>query len=216
VNDNATAATPSEQEERLASLSARAETYEGRRLSEHAYEQRRAMLIVALATFAMTWGGFRLSEVNVLGIKIDHVDEVRLLGFLDVVLLYTIGNFSTIAKPEFQSWQSRLQELIREYETAWRVVDSRLRQISDSAGAQAAIASQPTIPPKTAETFLKISEAAEQAQKRVAALGAKIISDSRETYMARLRWEYQVPIGIAGSAVLLTLLRIVLIGAHSV
>lgn len=213
MSDKVTGTTPPEQEERLKGLSAQTETYEGRRLSEHAYEQRRAMLIMALVTFAMTWGGFSLSEVNVLGIKIDHVDEMRLLGFLDVVLLYTIGNFATIVKPEFQSWQSKLRELIREYETAFKDTNDRLSQMA--SGTRTALDQKATtFTPQAAELLARIVEAADGARNRVAKLGGDIIRDTRETYVARLRWEYQVPIAIAGIAVLLTLLRIIQIAAN--
>jgi hypothetical protein len=97
-------------------------TFEQLRLSDHAYQQRRAMLIVAAITFAISWGGVRPSEIDLAGIKIGEWQESLLLSFSALILSYLIGNFALVAKPEFETWSDefeRFKPLLSK--TAWKL-----------------------------------------------------------------------------------------------
>jgi hypothetical protein len=72
------AATPAE----ISDTEAKREAFERRRLSRQTYQQRRAMLLMAAATFAVVIGGFDIAGINAFGFKIEKVRELELLAFM--------------------------------------------------------------------------------------------------------------------------------------
>ena len=170
----------------------RRQLLEERRLSEHAYTQRRAMLVTAALLFAISWGGVRLSSIEVLGIQITVADEQYLLAFASAIFAYLIGNFATHAQPSIVAWRADLDWFSVD---ARRVVQSSTQMILQgisgvrrgltelgASGEQAASVFDSL---NKLETFCDADNVKKRAERYL------------ELHAARLRFEYRVPVWIS-------------------
>lgn len=183
---------------------AKREAFEAHRLSDHAYQQRRAMLVIAAATFAFVMGGFRLSGIDAFGFKIERVHEPELLGFMCIMLIYVTGNFVVIARPEIINLRSELTAVNVDQEAsikrATTLMSDGLKTLRDLFGPPAA--------PKTAAVKRMHDELDNvEALFRVVAPGS--LKSYRVTHERRIRWEFGFPVGIAAGVIVLTIARVV-------
>ena len=178
--------------------------FEQRPLPEHFYHQRRAMLLMSAIVFAMSWGGIRLSSIEILGLAITRWNEASLLAFAAVVLAYLIGNFATVARPILATWEAEFEWWAME---ASRRVAEGKRQIEQVV--------QDLSQPIPADS----SDAATQFHAILAGFKSLLTNDlpTRErryfdSHRARLRFEYRIPVAIAYTCVVLAILRVAIIG----
>jgi hypothetical protein len=180
--------------------------FETRRLSEYACEQRRAMLFVAAVTFAMSWGGVRPSEITAFGIKIARWEESLLIAFLSFVLAYLIGNFSTVAKPEFVTWRAEIDNYDLRLSGRMSTADQLMREGLELLRG---VTTDPTVAPPIAD-HLK-----EGVQKLDDWLASADLQQYKKRYLemfrARVRFEFTVPLLIGVAVLYLAMIRIWLI-----
>jgi hypothetical protein len=178
--------------------------FEERRLSEYATQQRRSMLLVATLTFGMSWGGIHLSEITAFGITIARWEERYFLAFLSLVLTYLIGNFESIARPEFVTWKDEIDRYALKLTTH---IQASVEEIKKGSEILRGVADDPNVSPH-ASAFMK-----DGLQKIDAWLGSELLTRKRDEYIAmyraRVRFEYHVPVMIGLVALYLALGRIV-------
>jgi len=182
---------------------ARRVAFEAHGLSDHAYLQRRAMMVIAAATFAFVMGGFRLSGVDAFGFKIERVHERELLGFMCIVLIYVTGNFVVIARPEIVTLRSELTFVNADQEAsikrATTLMSGGLKTLRDLCGS--------SVVPQT-----PAMKTAQEELDQVEALFRVVAPGSLRSYRAiqerRIRWEFGFPVGIAVGVIVLTMARI--------
>jgi hypothetical protein len=178
---------------------------EERRLSDHAYAQRRAMLIMAAATFAFSWGGVRLSSIDALGLKITAWNERYLLAFSSAVLAYLIGNFATLVQPGLVAWRADFESFRRDSDRAIQEAAAAMRE--GFVNIQNSLA-QTGVPDHTVATFTAIVSNFEFIlDSKVPKYSTRYI----ELHRAKLRFEYLVPVGIALGVLYLVIPRILIL-----
>ena len=174
-----------------------------RQLSDHAYQQRRAMLLVSALTFALSWGGVRVTEINLAGATATAGEEAFLLTFLASVLTYLIGNFATLARPEIYAWRTEVETLklqltavVKQGTDKMRDGIAEVRSVLHSFGDQ-------------------ISDEARAVLEQLDRIDAvttgdipKRLNAQIDMHRSRIRFEYQVPIGIGVFVVCATIYRI--------
>jgi hypothetical protein len=164
---------------------------EERRLSDHAYAQRRAMLLMTALTFAITWGGIRLSSIDVFGLKVTAWNERYLLAFAAAVLGYLIGNFATLAQPIMVAWKADFDSF---HATANRTMVHATAQIREGIVGIRAVLTEAGARPEAIDQFMAV------ADKFDSALDTRFPNYARrylELHRARMRFEYLVPVGIS-------------------
>jgi hypothetical protein len=184
-------------------LARRRRELDARRLSDHSYTQRRAMMLMAAGAFAISWGGIRLSEINVVGVRIGTWDERYLLGFAGLVLSYLIGNFASLVQPTVISWRADFEWFSHHTSEA---VDRATSEIEDlTRHARSALGRLPQAEAEVIRSVLKrVNDAVgEDVPERNHA--------AFEYYRSRLRFEYAVPIGISMFVLYVVVLHLVIL-----
>lgn len=175
---------------------------EERRLSDHAYAQRRAMLIMAAGTFAISWGGVRLSSIDALGLTINAWNERYLLAFASVVLAYLIGNFATLVQPGIIAWRADVESFKRNSDRAVKEGAETMREAFTNIQSSLA---QTGVPAQTVAQFTAI------VAKFNEVLDSQVpthLERYHELHRAKLRFEYLVPVVISLLVLYLAILRI--------
>jgi hypothetical protein len=180
---------------------------EERRLPDHAYAQRRAMLVMAAVTFAITWGGVRLSSIEALGLKISTWNERYLLGFAGVVLAYLIGNFATLVQPSIVAWRADFEAFNLKANEMMKTATAQMRE--GLAGIRTALFEAGA----SAESIDQVTGVATKFEATLDSKLPKYAKRYLELFRARLRFEYLVPVGISLIVLYLTIPRIYLLGS---
>jgi uncharacterized membrane protein YwzB len=195
--------------EEFASMADREVRLSRRRLSPYARQQRLAMLIVSAVTLAVSWGGFRPSEIDALGIKVSQLQENALLIFLAFVLTWLVGNFATIAKPEFLTLVAEVWRYSVETE---RLVGEANRMMGEGL-RRAEVAINQHVNELSPDLVKQFAAAAEET-KRLATgtVSSRLLKEWTGMYKSRIHFEYRFPLWIASSVLVLAIARIAILG----
>jgi hypothetical protein len=179
---------------------------EERRLPDHAYAQRRAMLVMSAVTFAITWGGVRLSSIDTLGLKITTWNERYLLAFAGVVLAYLIGNFATLVQPAMVAWQADFEWFDVNANQRMKIATAQIHE--GFTGIRTALAEAGV----SAERIAEVMGSATKFDQTLDKTLPKYAKSYLELHRARLRFEYLVPVGISVIVLYLVVPRIYVLG----
>lgn len=178
---------------------------EERLLSEHAYAQRRAMLVMAALTFAISWGGVRLSSIDALGLEITTWNERYLLAFAAVVLAYLIGNFATLVQPVMVAWAADVEAF---KVTVNRTVQAAAAQMHSGLADLRKALTDAGMSGDAVDEFLALST---KFDSQLDADLPKAAARYLALHEARLRFEYRVPVGISLFVLFLVVPRILVL-----
>jgi hypothetical protein len=171
------------------------------RLSDHAYTQRRAMLLMAAMGFAISWGGIRLSAIEAVGLKITAWNERYLLGFAATLLAYLIGNFAALAQPAIFAWRADFDWFMLD---ANRAVSGAAEQVGQGAALLREVLRSATGAQAT-EVKTLIDKIDTAFKSEVPKRAKRYIGH----YRSRLRFEYEVPVTVATAVLYLMILRLI-------
>jgi hypothetical protein len=184
-------------------LRAERRAFEQLGLSEYARQQRRAMLLVAAVVFAFSWGGIRPSEIEAFGVKVTRWEESFLLVFSGLVLAYLIGNFASIARPEFVTWKEELEQYsiriaVKGASSLHMLVQATnlLRDLVNDPSTADRLPQQIKDGLPKMEAWLQVVDLEKHRARYI------------EMYRARVRFEYVVPLIIAFATLYLTVPRV--------
>lgn len=192
---------PAASPEDLKAAGERRRQLEERRLSDHAYNQRRAMLLLAAVGFAISWGGIRLSAIEVGGLNITTWNERYLLGFTATILAYLIGNFAALAQPTIFAWRADFD---------WFKLDANraVSGASDQVGQGVELLRETL----NTATGAQAEEVKALIEKIDTAFKSEVPKRARRYvghHRSRLRFEYEVPIAVATAVLYSMILRLI-------
>ncbi len=164
------------------------------------------MLVMSAVTFALTWGGVRLSSIDALGLQIATWNERYLLAFAGVVLAYLIGNFAALVQPSMVAWQADFEWFNF---TANQRLKTATAQIHEGfIGIRTALAEAGV----SAERIEDVLGSATRFDETLDKALPKSAKSYLELHRARIRFEYLVPVGISVIVLYLVVPRIYLLG----
>jgi hypothetical protein len=181
---------------------------EERRLSDYMYSQRRAMLVMAALTFAITWGGVHPSAISAFGLQITKWNESNLIFFSSLVLAYLIGNFASLAKPSMVGWQTDFNQWVTQ---ASDVMTAGIEQISQGTTFT-------RLALDLAQTSDESSDQVKEILANVKRLFAERLEPQKRLYLdihrSRFWFEYQVPVAIALVVLYLVFIHLLLSASY--